>query len=60
MPQRSQELNFYALLCGACGCHALGLNSALPVAESFMRNIPDPVQLTRELLKFNTINPPGA
>ena len=25
-----------------------------------MHNFPDPVQLTRELLKFNTINPPGA
>jgi succinyl-diaminopimelate desuccinylase len=25
-----------------------------------MHNIPDPVQLTRELLGFNTINPPGA
>src|SRR5688572_5737835 len=25
-----------------------------------MQNIPDPVELTRELLRFNTINPPGA
>ncbi len=25
-----------------------------------MHNIPDPVELTRELLRFNTINPPGA
>ncbi len=25
-----------------------------------MRNIPDPVELTRELLRFNTVNPPGA
>ena len=44
-----------------CASHLiLGLNSALPVAESFMQYFPDPVQLTRELLKFNTINPPGA
>lgn len=25
-----------------------------------MHNIPDPVRLTRDLPRFNTINPPGA
>src|SRR5687767_5453602 len=28
--------------------------------RTLMHNIPDPVELTRELLRFNTINPPGA
>jgi len=33
---------------------------ALLSAVSMMQSIPDPVRLTRELLRFNTINPPGA